>query len=148
MGFGIVKTHTMDASNNVYRTSVVEYAMANIPNSDLYVGALDNRIRQYFYKKGILTKSYMLDGLGRKHNETVYTYKYYNPGIPTPNTTIADYNTTTTIIISNPTATFNAASFTDNSRVLPLLVATNTKAWEFDSETAGAASHMLSLIHI
>ena len=84
----------------------------------------------------------MLDGLGRKHNETVYTYKYYNPGIPTPTTTVADYNTTTTPSIPNPTATFNAASFTDNSRVLPLLVATNTKAWEFDSETAGASSHM------
>lgn len=142
LGFGIVKTHIIDLNDNVYRTSVVEYATANIPNSDLYVGALDNRIRQYFYKKGILTKSYMLDGLGRKHNETIYTYKFYNPGIPTPTTTVADYNTTSTPIIPNATATFNAASFSDNSRVLPLLIATNTKAWEFDSETAGAASHM------
>ena len=144
LGFGVVKTHNMSTSNQVYRTSVSEYA-TNVSDTEpnLFVGCLDNRIRQYFYKKGIVTKTYMLDGLGRKHSEEVYTYKFYPPAIiATPTTTIADYNTTTTATIQAPTtATINASSFTDNTRVLPLLVATKSTVWEFDSETAGASSH-------
>ena len=145
LGFGVVKTHNMSTSNQavtVYRTSISEYA-TNISDTEpnLFVGCLDNRIRQYFYKKGIVTKTYMLDGLGRKHSEVNYTYKYYNPAIPTPTTTIADYNTTSSTTIQDPTATISASSFTDNTRVLPLLVATKSTVWEFDSETAGASSH-------
>ena len=147
LGFGIVKSHNIDSSNNVYRTSVSEYATAGIPDSDLYVGCLDNRIRQYFYKKGIPTRSYMIDDLNRIHSEVNYSYKYYNPGIPTPNATVADYNTTSTISIPVATATFNNSSFSDNSRILPLLVQTISKFWEFDSENSGASSLMKEQIN-
>ncbi|WP_305039221.1 SpvB/TcaC N-terminal domain-containing protein [Flavobacterium sp. SM15] len=132
IGFGVVKTHNMKADNTVYRTAVTEYVTANIPDANLYRPGTDSEIRQYFYKKGIVSKTYMLDGVGRKHNETENIYKYFTPNIPSLNTSVNDYSTLTT-----PSLTY-----TDKSRVLPLLYSTILRTWAFSSDSPSASSHL------
>ncbi|MFP3591794.1 RHS repeat-associated core domain-containing protein [Chryseobacterium sp. SIMBA_038] len=81
LGFGIVKTITYggleDQLFTPYQTYVTEYE-TNFNSSDFFVNYNDSRVRQYFYKKGLVRSTYLLDQGQRKRSETKYTYRYFD----------------------------------------------------------------------
>ncbi|KMQ61893.1 hypothetical protein ACM40_06105 [Chryseobacterium sp. BLS98] len=78
LGFGIVKTKVFN-EYVLHQTYVTQYETDYTGNeNNFYVNYNDTKIRQYFYKKGIVRSSYMLDSQNRKRSETKYTYRYFD----------------------------------------------------------------------
>jgi len=78
LGFGIVKTKVFN-EYVLHQTYVTQYETDYTGNeNNFYVNYNDTKVRQYFYKKGIVRSSYMLDSQNRKRSETKYTYRYFD----------------------------------------------------------------------
>lgn len=124
LGFGVVKTITYDGQEGQpftqHQTHVTEYE-TNFNDSDFYVNYNDTRVRQYFYKKGLVRSTYLIDVNGRKRSEIKYTYRYFDQ------LSAAGYQLTEGQ--SEP-------QYKDIGRIIPLLYKTENTATEFVGNTS------------
>lgn len=129
LGFGIVKTRSYEGKEGAgfipYQTQVTEYE-TNFDSGDFFVNYNDTKVRQYFYKKGIVRSMYVLDAAGRKRTETKYTYRYFDKELP------AGYQ------LSENQA---EPQYKDIGRIIPLLYKTENTITEY-----GNISHSKTLI--
>ncbi|MCU7612967.1 hypothetical protein N0B16_00800 [Chryseobacterium sp. GMJ5] len=128
LGFGIVKTKVYD-DLTLHQTYVTQYETDYTGNeNNFFVNFNDTRVRQYFYKKGLVRSSYMLDNQGRKRSETKYTYRYFDQPAS------SEYSLTESQ--SEP-------QYKDMSRIIPLLYKTESTFTEF----VGPNSHSKTTIN-
>ncbi|MCI3937942.1 hypothetical protein MQX03_12080 [Chryseobacterium aahli] len=122
LGFGIIKTKVFN-EQTLHQTHVTQYETDFTGNeSNFYVNFNDTRVRQYFYKKGIVRSSYMLDNQNRKRSETKYTYRYF--GEPSSSQYLL-------------TESQSEPQYKDIGRIIPLLYKTESSFTEF----SGSSSH-------
>ncbi|WP_439480642.1 RHS repeat-associated core domain-containing protein [Chryseobacterium aquaticum] len=122
LGFGIVKTGIYN-DQSLHQTYVTQYETDYTGyENNFYVNFNDTKVRQYFYKKGIVRSSYMLDNQGRKRSETKYTYKYF------------DQPSSTGYTLTESQA---EPQYKDVGRIIPLLYKTESTFTEF----SGSGSH-------
>ncbi|WPO81910.1 RHS repeat-associated core domain-containing protein [Chryseobacterium sp. JJR-5R] len=130
LGFGLVKTITYGGEEGQpftqHQTHVTEYE-TNFNDSDFYVNYNDTRVRQYFYKKGLIRSTYLIDGNGKKRSETKYTYRYFDQ--------LSNIGYELSEGQSQP-------QYRDIGRIIPLLYKTESTITEF----AGNTSHSKTLI--
>ncbi|HBV14810.1 RHS repeat-associated core domain-containing protein [Chryseobacterium carnipullorum] len=127
LGFGIVKTKVFN-EYILHQTYVTQYETDYTGSeNNFYVNYNDTKVRQYFYKKGIVRSSYMLDSQNRKRSETKYTYRYFDQ----PSS--SDYQLTE----SQP-----EPQYKDMGRIIPLLYKTESTFTEF----SGSGSHSKTTI--
>jgi hypothetical protein len=116
LGFGIVKTKVFN-EYVLHQTYVTQYETDYTGNeNNFYVNYNDTKVRQYFYKKGMVRSSYMLDSQNRKRSETKYTYRYFDQ----PSS--SEYQLTESQ--SEP-------QYKDMGRIIPLLYKTESTFTEF-----------------
>jgi RHS repeat-associated protein len=121
LGFGIVNTKIYN-DQTLHQTYVTQYETDYTGNeNNFYVNFNNTAVRQYFYKKGIVRSSYVLDSQNRKRSETKYTYRYFDQ----PS---SEYQLTESQ--SEP-------QYKDMGRIIPLLYKTESTFTEF----SGAGSH-------
>ncbi|MCX8534273.1 RHS repeat domain-containing protein, partial [Chryseobacterium luquanense] len=121
LGFGIVKTKVYN-DQTFHQTFVTQYETDYTGNENsFYVNFNDTNVRQYFYKKGIVRSSYMLDNQNRKRSETKYTYNYFDQ-------VSTEYT---------PTESHPEPQFKDIGRIIPLLYKTESTFTEY----SGSSSH-------
>jgi RHS repeat-associated protein len=78
LGFGVVKTKVLNDAA-VHQTHVTEYETDYTGNeNNFFVNYNDTKVRQYFYKKGLVRSTYMLDSQNRKRSETKNIYRYFD----------------------------------------------------------------------
>ncbi|MFY1047332.1 RHS repeat-associated core domain-containing protein [Chryseobacterium sp. GP-SGM7] len=125
LGFGIVKTKVLnhqDLNPILHQTYVTEYETDYTGNeNDFYVNFNDTKVRKYFYKKGLIRSTYMLDSQNRKRSETKYTYKYFD-------------QVSTEYVLNE---TLSDPQFKDIGRIIPLLYKTESTFTEY----VGSSSH-------
>ncbi len=130
LGFGIVKTKTYGGAEGqaftLHQTHVTEYE-TNFNSSDFFVNYNDTKVRQYFYKKGLVRSSYLLDANGKKRSETNFTYRYF------------DQLSNTGYQLSEGQV---EPQYKDIGRIIPLLYKTET----ITTEVVGSTSHSKTLI--
>ena len=131
LGFGIVKSHMMN-EDKVHQTQVTEYEtnFTDAQKSNFYVPYNDPKVRQYFYKKGIVKSNYVLDSLGRKRSETKNTYRYFDQ-MPASGIQLSE----------TPTEPV----YKDIGRIIPLLYKTENTITEYD-ETVSHSKTTVSTI--
>ncbi len=117
LGFGLVKSHQLKSNGDLYRTQVTEYVNNSLSDNHLYQSGISSDLRQYFYKKGLVSRETSLDAQGRVFKEVQYTYMYFQAH---PEES-ASYST-------QVSASFN---YTDTSRIVPLLRAITTMKINF-----------------
>ncbi len=130
LGFGVVKTITYEGQEGQaftqHQTHVTEYE-TNFDDNDFYVNYNDTRVRQYFYKKGLVKSTYLIDGNGRKRSESKFTYRYF------------DQLSNTGYQLSEGQS---QPLYKDIGRIIPLLYKTENTTTEF----VGNTSHSKTLI--
>lgn len=130
LGFGIVKTTTYgggeDQPFTTHQTRVTEYE-TNFNSSDFFVNYNDTKVRQYFYKKGLVKATYLVDANGRKRSETKYTYRYFD-----------QLSATGYQLTEGQTE----PQYKDIGRIIPLLYKSENTITEF----VGSTSHSKTLI--
>ena len=130
LGFGIVKTKIYN-DQTVHQTHVTQYETDFTGNeNNFYVNFDDSSVRQYFYKKGIVRSSYMLDSQNRKRTETKYTYKYFEGPNAVEGYSMDD---------SQP-----EPKYKDIGRIIPLLFKTESTFTEF----SGGSSHSKTTFNV
>ncbi|WP_084566675.1 RHS repeat-associated core domain-containing protein [Chryseobacterium piscicola] len=78
LGFGIVKSKIYN-DQTLHQTMVTHYETDFTGNEgNFFVRYNDSKVRQYFYKKGLVRSTYLLDNQNRKRNETRYYYRYFD----------------------------------------------------------------------
>ncbi len=123
LGFGIVKTGIYN-DQTLHQTYVTQYETDYTGNeNNFYVNFNDPKVRQYFYKKGIVRSSYMLDSQNRKRNETKYSYRYFDHPSSSSGYTLTESQT--------------EPQYRDIGRMIPLLYKTESTFTEF----SGSNSH-------
>ncbi|KQK24349.1 hypothetical protein AR438_17115 [Chryseobacterium aquaticum] len=125
LGFGIVKTKVYN--DQVYhQTHVTQYETDYTGNeNNFYVNFNDTRVRQYYYKKGIVRSTYMLDSQNRKRSETKYTYRYFDQP-SSSGYTLTDSQT--------------EPQYKDIGRIIPLLYKTESTFTEFSASGSHSKS--------
>jgi len=122
LGFGIVKTKVFN-EYVLHQTHVTQYETDFTGNeNNFYVNYNDTKVRQYFYKKGMVRSSYMLDSQNRKRSETKYTYRYFDQPAS------SEYQLTESQL---------EPQYKDMGRIIPLLYKTESTFTEF----SGSNSH-------
>jgi RHS repeat-associated protein len=130
LGFGIVKTKIYN-DQTLHQTHVTQYETDYTGNeNNFYVNFDDSSVRQYFYKKGIVRSSYMLDSQNRKRTETKYTYRYFEEPNAVEGYALVELQ-------SEP-------KYKDIGRIIPLLYKTESTFTEF----SGASSHSKTTINV
>ena len=127
LGFGIIKTKVFN-DLALHQTHVTEYETNYYGNeSDFYVNYDDTKVRQYFYKKGLVRSTYLLDSQNRKRSETKNTYRYFGQSST-----------------SGYQLTENQAQpqYKDIGRIIPLLYKTESSFTEY----SGSNSHSKTTI--
>ncbi|WP_294211273.1 RHS repeat-associated core domain-containing protein [uncultured Chryseobacterium sp.] len=128
LGFGIVRTKVYN-DRTLHQTYTVEYETNYTGNeNNFYVNYNDTKVRQYFYKKGLIRSKYMLDNQNRKRSETKYTYSYFDQ--PSSNGYQLSENQ------AEP-------QYKDVGRIIPLLYKTESSATEF----SGSSSHTKTIFN-
>lgn len=127
LGFGIVKTKILN-DGALHQTQVTEYETDYTGNeSNFFVNYNDTKVRQYFYKKGLVRSTYLLDSQNRKRSETKNTYRYFDQS------SSSGYQLT-----ENQTE----PQYKDIGRIIPLLYKTESSFTEY----AGGNSHSKTTI--
>jgi len=127
LGFGVIKTKVYN-DLTLHQTHVTEYETDYTGNeSNFFVNYNDTKVRQYFYKKGLVRSTYLLDSQNRKRSETKNTYRYFDQS------SSSGYQLT-----ENQTE----PQYKDIGRIIPLLYKTESSFTEY----AGGNSHSKSTI--
>ncbi len=134
MGFGTVKTHQLKADGSIYRSTITEYWLSQMKDTEPYLPSQHADIRKYQYLKDLVIREYTQDEYQRIPNEKIYSYGIKQARIPALNTTAQPYE-------------MNGSSFTnftETSRVVPLVAQIKTITRNFDEDNGNAA---LELVH-
>ena len=108
LGFGEVKTHQLRSNGSVFRTSVQEYLLNDMPNSEIYLPGNYSDSRKYQYIGSLLKSETVFDATQRLLSKNSYTYSIHS--LPGVNGT-APYSTSGQSTIT----------YADVSRILPLV---------------------------
>ncbi|KQR91417.1 hypothetical protein ASG01_13665 [Chryseobacterium sp. Leaf180] len=129
LGFGVVTTKVFNGQN-IHQTFVTEYE-TNYGGNDgnFFVNFDDTRVRQYFYKKGLVRSTFLLDNQNRKRTETSNIYKYFSQ------------SSTNGYILDD---TVIEPQFKDISRIIPLLYKTESTTTEY----SGSNNHSKTTVQV
>src|SRR5690606_11035567 len=107
LGFGEVRTHQLKTDGAVYRTSIKEYMLNDMPASEVYLAGVHTDSRKYQYIANLLVRETVKDGADRLFSVNNYDYAIYSLGTNAN----SDFNTA-----SSPSVTYS-----DAMRILPLI---------------------------
>ena len=122
LGFGKTVMNELDSQGNRYRIHTTEYVQNDMTAVQLYSPGKDSRLRQFYFKKGLVKSSYSMDAFGRKLAQTDYDYVFVNPVTFTGSNSTYQYSTTTGSL----------SSFPESNRVLPLVKKITTSQFEYN----------------
>jgi RHS repeat-associated protein len=135
LGFGKVVTNELDSQGNKYRIHTVEYVQNAMTDSHLYSPGKDSRLRQYYFKKGLVKTTYSQDAFGRKITQTDYDYVFLNPVTFTGSNAGYTYSATSSSLSSYP----------EKKRVLPLVKKMTSRQYAYNgTDTQGLEKTMQS----
>ncbi|WP_413514095.1 SpvB/TcaC N-terminal domain-containing protein [Myroides odoratus] len=124
LGFGEVVTNELDRLGDVYRSVKEEYLINELTESEAYGPGLNPMIRQYYFKKGLLSKQTLYDKYGRIYSKTLNEYQFFKVNA----NSASDYTLTSG----------GQISFDEKKIYLPLLRSVTTSKYEFNStQTTG-----------
>ncbi|MDR2206161.1 MAG: hypothetical protein LBE36_08415 [Flavobacteriaceae bacterium] len=124
LGFGIVKTIAQSPHSSLPEkgiTQVTEYETNYNGSSDFYVPYNASSVRKYFYKKGLVKSTYVIDSIdeNRIRQRVNYTYRYFNK------------TDSTYVLTDNQTE----PQYKDIGRIIPFLYKTETKVIEYSGNS-------------
>ncbi len=122
LGFGEVITNDLDYNNQKYRSQVVQYLQNDMTSDELYSPGKDSRLRQYYFKRGLVKKSFLRDKHGRIHQAKNYDYRFFNAVTASQNNLGFSYNMNGNSVSSYP----------ENNRILPLLSNITTESYAYN----------------
>ncbi|WP_430614161.1 SpvB/TcaC N-terminal domain-containing protein [Flavobacterium sp. JP2137] len=122
LGFGEVITNDLDQDDKKYRSNIVQYVINDMTDGDLYLHGKSSRLRQYYYKKGLVKRSFFRDKFGRTHSEKLYSYKFVQAITPTQNNSGETYSS----------GISSTSSFVENKRIFPMLSSVTTNEFTYN----------------
>lgn len=108
LGFGEVISYQLREDGSVYRTNIKEYMLNRMPQHEMFLQGNASDNRKYQYIGHLPVRETMMDAAHRILGITEYEYSFYSLGAANP---VSDF-------ITSSVPSF---SYTDQSRILPLL---------------------------
>ncbi|KAA5535582.1 RHS repeat-associated core domain-containing protein [Paenimyroides baculatum] len=130
LGFGEVTTYQLDKNGGVYRSNMQEYVLNDMTAGEVYLAGNSSDSRKYQYIGNLLKRETTKDGMNRLLSVSENEYSYYSLQ---PNAS-ASFTTN-----SAPSVTY-----TDTSRILPLVNRTKSMVFHYNGNSTSVAHQDLN----
>ena len=126
LGFGKVRTHQLKANGAIYRTKEQQYMLDKMLPSEVFLPGNASDSRKWQYIASLPTVEMTMDAMKRTLDKTEYEYAIYSIGT---STTYGPYQTDSAPVVT----------YTDVSRIVPLLKVNKNTVYNFQDSSSGSS---------
>jgi len=109
LGFGVVRTHQLNKSGQVYRTQEQNYMLVDVDPKKIYLQGTTSDSRMWQYLGNLMKMERTIDGTGREIDRKDYEYRSYSIG-----------GTNAPTLYQTDAAGYQVPTYTDLTRILTL----------------------------
>jgi len=121
LGFGVVRTHQLNKSGQVYRTQEQNYMLVDVDPKKIYLQGTTSDSRMWQYLGNVIKMERTLDGTGREVSRKDYEYRSYSIG-----------GTNAPAMYQTDASGYVAPTYGDLTRILTLPVKITSRVFHYN----------------